>query len=965
MQSRLDNGPYRPSLGRLGRLTLAAMVVVTLLLSLATCASASFGIASFDGSVVNQDGSPDTHAGSHPYAISTSIDFDTVTESFGKQVTEESVKDVKVELPPGYVGNPAAIPRCREDELVGIGVEAGCPPDTQVGISILNTGGFLSGTWNLGVYNMVPPAGVPAEFGMNVGGVLVHLIARVRTGGDYGLTVEASNLNQTLVIDGTTMTFWGVPMDPSHDFQRCAILALANEAGQPECATPTSVSIRPQAFLTTPTSCAGPQTFTVHADSWTHPGAFQTSSFVTHDNGTPPKPVGQDGCEALNFEPVVKISPDTAQADTPAGLTVDVKMPNEGLTSPTGRASAEIENTKVALPQGVAVNPGQAAGLTSCPAGQDGLGADGPPECPLSSQVGIAQITTPLLEDKMEGGVYVLPSNPPDLKLLVAAAADGVNVKLVGDVRLNRETGQLTTTFDQTPPLPFSDLKISFSGGAQAALVTPPTCGVYETTSDFTPWSAPGGADAFPTDIFAISSGPGGSACASSLPFAPTLIAGSTSDQAGGYTGFSMLLQRGDGEQRVSSLRFVTPQGLLGRIDSVPLCADQQAAAGTCPAQSQIGHTVVESGPGPYPLVVPQPGAASAPIYLTGPYKGAPYGLAIVVPVVVGPFDLGTVVVRASIAVDPVTSRLAITTDPLPSILDGVPTDLRTIDAVIDRAAFMFNPTNCAPMSFGGTATSSEGASARLSSRFQVGSCQSLKFKPGFRAWTSARTSRKDGASLRVRLTYPAAQMGTQVNIKSVKVELPRALPSRLTTLNHACPASVFNHNPSECPSQSRVGFAKALTPVLPSPLQGPAYFVSHGGQKFPELIAVIQGDGVTIDLAGETFISRAGITSSTFKQVPDVPVSSFELTLPQGQYSALATNGKLCKPARTIVQRKRVTVRVHGHKRTLMRTIRQRIPGSLTMPTVFTAQNGEVLHQDTKVEVVGCSMAKHKRHKA
>jgi hypothetical protein len=399
------------------------------------------------------------------------------------------------------------------------------------------------------------------------------------------------------------------------------------------------------------------------------------------------------------------------------------------------------------------------------------------------------------------------------------------------------------------------------------------------------------------------------------------------------------LLQRGDGQQRISTLSFKTPEGLLGMISKVPLCGEPAAAQGACSSASQIGHTVVAAGPGPYPLVIPEPGQPAAPIYLTGGYKGAPYGLSIAVPVIAGPFNLGTVVVRAAIGVDPHTAQLTVTTDPLPSILDGIPTDLRTVNAVIDRPGFMFNPTDCSPVSFSGSATSTEGTVAAISSHFQVGSCRSLAFKPNFKVSTSGRTSRKSGASLDAKILYPTGSLGanqasSQSNIASVKVDLPRQLPSRLTTLQKACTSAQFDANPAGCPKASLVGHATALTPVLPVALSGPAYFVSRGGEAFPQLIVVLQGYGVTVDLVGDTFISKAGITSSTFRQVPDVPITSFDLSLPEGPFSALAANlpakakGSFCGQ-------------------------------TLTMPTAFTAHNGAVIHQSTPINVTGCPKAK------
>jgi hypothetical protein len=532
----------------------------------------------------------------------------------------------------------------------------------------------------------------------------------------------------------------------------------------------------------------------------------------------------------------------------------------------------------------------------------------------------------------------VLQSNPPHLQLLVAASADDVNLKLIGDVDLNSSTGQITTTFSGTPELPFTHFRLVFSGGPQAALTTPPSCGVYATTSDFTPWSAPATPDFLAAGAFDLGAGPGGLACQSPLPFAPVMTAGATTDQAGGYTDFSLLLSRGDGQQRVEGLQFKTPKGLLGTLSNVPLCPEPQAAAGTCSAASQIGYTVVGAGAGPAPLYVPQAGQAPAAIYLTGPYRGAPFGLSIVVPVIAGPFNLGTVVVRAAISVDPTTAQLTISTDALPQVLGGIPTDLRQINAVIDRPSFMFNPTSCAPMEFSGIASSAEGATAAISSHYQVGSCQALQFKPDFTVSTSGKTSKASGASLDVKVIYPTTPLGanqasSQANIASVKVDLPKQLPSRLTTLQKACIAAQFEANPAGCPAASIVGHAKAITPVLPVPVEGPVYFVSHGGEAFPSLVVVLQGDGVRVNLTASTFISRAGITSSTFKSIPDVPISSFELYLPEGKYSALAANGDLCT-------------------------------AKLAMPTAFTGQNGATIHESTKITTTGCPKAKKAKTK-
>ena len=898
--------------------------------------SAPFGIAA--GSTATALSTP--QAGAHS-DLTTTLAFNT--DSLDQ--ISGAVKESGLELPPGFVIDVADTPKCPvgvfSEQQPGFNdVSAVCGIGSQVGTATLqlkfNT---LIAKVLVPLYNLSTNPGEVAKIGFFAGIFGVQGTIAIRPG-DYGgvNTFQTVRLN---VLQGVSITVWGVPAAPVNDPMRgvkCFGIFVIGCQHESPPEPPITVegselgshgyasNVPPTPFFTNMTACSGePEFGRLFADSWEEPA----------DRVSVPTSFGtMEGCPLMEFGPYITAAPDTTHADTPAGFSFDVKMPQEGLESAGGLASADIENTTATLPAGVVINPGQAAGLGVCQFAQDGIEVNGPPACPSNSKVGEVEVESPLIARPLKGPVYLLASNPPEIKLDVAPEdpQDGIYVKFIGTVHLNSATGQLVTTFEKTPQLPFTNLRLSFSGGAQAALATPTGCGTYQTTGLFGPWSGQG--EVLAASSFAVESGPDGSACANPLPFHPELIAGSTTDQAGGFTGFSVLLQRGDGQQRTKSLQFKVPEGLLGEIARVPLCGEPQAAQGGCSSASQIGHTVVEAGPGPYPLVVPQPGKAPAPIYLTGGYKGAPYGLSIVVPLEVGPFTLETQVVRAKIEVDPYTAQLTVTTDPFPSIIDGIPTDLREIDAVIDRPEFMFNPTDCSPMSFGGTVYSLEGASVPISSHFQMGSCRALTFKPNFKVSTSAKTSRADGASLDAHIVYPAGKLGdnqasSQSNIARVKVELPRQLPSRLSTLQKACTAQVFDANPANCPQASVIGHATAITPVLPVPLTGPAYFVSHGGEAFPSLIVVLQGYGTQVDLVGSTFISKAGITSSTFEQVPDVPITSFELVLPEGPYSALTALGNLCTAK------------------------------NLVMPTEFTAHNSEEIHTNTKIAVTGCPKAK------
>ncbi len=432
--------------------------------------------------------------------------------------------------------------------------------------------------------------------------------------------------------------------------------------------------------------------------------------------------------------------------------------------------------------------------------------------------------------------------------------------------------------------------------------------------------------------MFEINSGPNASACpGQNLPFSPTLTGGTINNQAGSFSPLTTTISRPDGQQPLAGIQIHMPPGLSGSLTGVPLCPEPQADEGTCPPESLIGETTVSVGVGGEPFSV-----KGGKIYLTGPYHGSPFGLSIVNPAKAGPYDLekntacDCVLVRARIDIDPHTAALTVTTDEtgpykIPTILDGIPLQIQHINVLINRPAFTFNPTNCQPLAITATLTSTESTSVSATVPFQATNCATLRFAPKFQVSTSGQTSKANGASLTVKLSYPTAPSGVYANIAKVKVDLPKQLPSRLTTLQKACLAAVFEANAANCPAASIVGHAKATVPNIPVPLEGPAYFVSHGNEAFPSLTIVLQGYGITIDLVGSTFIHN-GITSSTFKTIPDNPVNTFELTLPEGKYSALAANSNLCKPKL-----------------------------QLNMPTSFVAQNNTTIHQTTKITITGC----------
>jgi hypothetical protein len=902
-------------------------------------AQVQFGVEDYEMMPEEEGGALDAQAGSHPFQLTTTL---MLNQTIEPNRPPALAKDLKFRLPTGLIGNPVPFPRCTDPQFLSSEDFVNqCPNKTAIGVATVTV--FIPtitrevATVTVPVFNLEPNVGEPARFGFDALNVPVFLDTSVRTGEDYGVTVSVDNITQAATFLGSQVTFWGVPGDPRHDNSRgwsCIEDGFFQKFREGTAPCAPLGEQHPPPLLSLPTSCTGAMHTSMEADSWKGEGEFASLE------ASEPLPA-LDGCNQLPFSPSIGVAPDGQEASTPTGLTVNVHVPQEESLNATGLAEADVKDTTVALPAGVVLNPAAADGLEACSEAQIGLSADAQPECPDASKVGTVEIKTPLLPNALTGAAYLAAQDANPFGSLVAlyvVAQDpvsGVLVKLAGEVKPDPVTGQLVSTFKATPQLPFEDFTLHFFGGERAPLGTPSSCGLYTTTTSIAPWS--GGAPVAPSSAFEINTGPHGSPCASPLPFSPSLTAGTTSIQACGFSPFAMTMSRPDGSQNLQAIQLKMPPGLSGLLSGVKLCGEPQADEGLCGPESEIGETIVSVGVGGEPFSV-----RGGKVFITEGYGGAPYGLSIVNPAKAGPYDLeaGTscdcVVVRAKIEVDPITAALTITSDDsgpykIPTILDGIPLQIQHVNVTINRPGFTFNPTNCEPMHITGSLDSTEGATSNLSVPLQVTNCAVLGFKPAFSVSTAGKTSRATGASLHVKLVYPKAPFGSQANIRSVKVDLPKQLPSRLTTLQKACPDSTFNQNPAGCGLESRIGTAKATTPLLPVPLTGPVYFVSHAGLKFPELVVVLSGYGTTIQLHAETFISKAGITSSTFRTIPDAPVGTFELTLPQGKFSALAAPFNLCK-------------------------------STLKMPTDFTAQNGATIRQSTPISVSGCAKKKTKR---
>lgn len=870
--------------------------------ALVPAAQAAFGPETFeDGTCINKTctyasvkANPKeafTQAAGHPPWGGTKF----VMKHSGSNVEGSSVKRIRVDVPPGLAANPQApMPKCPVKAFEHKPSE--CPPQSVVGTIEMEAVAEPLGLLPLAlpslegtVYNLESPPGLPLDFGIAVepAGELItpiHLFleGHVDWSGDYHEYFEINNVPDKAEVK----ILIGVKSPLK------VLMSKLNFNGRAG-----------GSFLTLPSECSNTTTSHLELESW-------SGEIARTDTHTP---VGVGGCDKVPFKPTVTVTPENSASDEPDGATAEVKAPQK--TGPEEINTADIRDVHVTLPEGMTLNPSAAHGLAACTAAQIGIGTTRQVTCPAASKVGTVAIETVLPPGSLAGNVYLgSPSGgpitePPYTIYLDAESTLGVSVRLQGSVTPDPSTGRLRATFANNPQLTFSDIILKFKGGPRAPVANPLACGSASIETLFTPYT--GGPPALSSTPFTTTG------CPSPLPFSLKQSTQSSNADAGAYTSYTFNLNRADGQQYLSRLTTTLPAGLVGAIPSVPLCGEPQAQAGTCASSSEIGKATADVGAGSEPY------SFTGPVYLTGPYGGAPYGLSIPVPAVAGPFDLGSgpcdcVVTRAAIGVDPYTARV-IATSSLPTIVKGVPLRLKSLSVAVTRPNFLFNPTNCAALATDSTLTSTFGATQNVSSPFQAANCAALAFKPSLKASTAAKTTKLGGASLRVNLTQPAHQ----ANIRSVFVQLPVQLPARLTTLQQACPEATFAQNPRICPVGALVGGASVTTPVLPGKLSGPAYLVSHGGLAFPDLDVILEGDGVRVILTGNTNIKK-GITSSTFAAIPDVPVSSFALSLPVGPHSALAAYGSLC--AR-----------------------------KLAMPTTIVAQNGKQIKQNTTISATGC----------
>jgi len=905
----------------LRNLGVAAAASFLVLLVFAIPAQAAYGIHSFKLGFVNPDGSPTTVAGSHPTAIKTTLEFNTVVDpGLGETIPDGNLKDLIIKLPAGFVGSAQAVPACSNEDFLHLNGSGkpSCPDDTAVGVSATKSrGGYFPDP----VYNLQPTPGTVVRLGFIAFNSPVTIEVGVNQKPPYNVSSALVNVSQATGIFKGFVELWGVPAAHEHDPFRGNCLGAVSEAGpnpgEEFLSNGICESSAPEApFLTLSRACQGPLAASYATDSWQLPGTstpgdepdLSDPRWLTGAATIPPT----TDCSELSFGPTIAAQSPTT-AESPSGLDFDLNVNDPGLTEVGKRAGSDIERAVVSLPQGFTTNPSVAGGLGACTIAQyeaEALEFSPSTGCPESAKVGTVEVTSPLIGQTLDGQLYVAKQGANTfgsllaLYMIIRDESLGILVKQPVRVDPDPGTGRLTATVSEIPQLPFSDFHLHFREGQRAPLITPPTCGSYAVQADLFPY-AEGVAPVHDTATLSVSSGAGGGACAMSpgqLPNSPTFTAGTMVPIAGVYSPFVLNLSRSDGSQQLARIDATLPQGLLGKLAGIPYCPEsdiaqaasrggegegaKEIASPSCPAASQVGVVTATAGAGTEPLTV------TGKAYLAGPYKGAPLSLEIVTPAIAGPFDLGVVAVRTALQVDPITTQITAESDPIPTILHGLPLDLRSISIDMNRQDFTLNPTSCEPQQITGSAISTLGNAASLSQYFQASECAKLKFKPTLKLSLKGATRRAGHPALRALLTYPKG--AGYSNIARAQVGLPHSEFLDQGSIGKTCTRPVLLA--AACPAKSVYGTAKAWSPLLEKPLEGNVYLVGGFGYKLPALVADLDGQ-IRVLLVGKIDTDKQKGIRNTFEAAPDAPVSKFELTLKGGpKYGLLENSENLCR---------------------------------------------------------------------
>jgi hypothetical protein len=911
------------------RFALLLGAALTLAALSAPLASASFGLKGLNVGFEEGDGTPATLAGAHPFALATDLEVETRVDPEIGLVPDGMVKDLRIEFPAGMVGNPTAVPQCSSADFARI---VGGAPDcsnasaigvTKVGVAL---GASPPSTFRVALFNLIPPPGAPSKVGFAVLGVPVTGVLGVKPDPPYNIVANFTNTSQAVRFYSSEVLVWGNPASAEHDADRnhCATSSVADTC-------PVVLPEKP--FLTMPRSCEGPLVSRFSADSWQQPGDFV--SYLAQS------PFEIDACSNLGFAPEISSAPTTRQAGSPSGLAFTIDVDDPGLTSPSGIAKSDIKKAVVTLPEGVTVNPSIAEGLATCSeaelAQMTAFSAPGE-GCPQASKVGEVEVETPLLEGKLLRGSIFIASQEQNpfhsllaLYMVIQDPGMGIFARLPGRVDPDPRTGQLTTTFGEPsyelPQIPISHFRFRFREGARAPLATPSHCGSFQTKAVFTPWANPT-APYTTTASFSLDRGAGGGACPGDgpPPFRPGLTAGTLNNAAGSFSPFNVKLTRSDAEQEFTNFSIKLPPGIAAKLAGIPSCSDagiaraasrtgphggaEEIADPSCPAASQVGRTLAGSGVGQVLAYAP------GKIYLAGPYHGAPISFVSITSGVVGPFDIGTVVVRLAVKVNPETGEVFLDStgsDPIPHIIQGIAVHLRDIRAYTDRPQFTFNPTSCKPTSTAATVLGSglDFVSAAddnpfvSTSPFQAADCAALPFEPKLALRLSGGTKRGDFPKLKAFLRMRGFG---EAGVAMAQVTLPRSEFIANAHFNTICTRVQFKAaggNGEACPAGSIYGWARAKTPILADPLEGPV-FLRSSEHQLPDVVASLRGQQINVHLVGHVD-SVKGQLRNTFESVPDAPVEWASFSFKGGKKGLFENSTNLC------LQKNRADVRFSG----------------------------------------------------
>jgi hypothetical protein len=839
-----------------------AIVALVLLLAqgMTGAAEADFGFVpgSTTVQVLDGDGFADPRAGVRPDRLRIGFELSSIDGG-----ADGNVKELRIELPPGVAGSPTAVPLCPRKAFDGTFNGERCPDESQVGEATALLLGLDEVT--APIFNVAPAPGQAIELGF-VAFSKVPIWLRLRPD-DFGITVEQTEISQTLPLLKLQIDLWGVPAD--------------HQDG-------TSLPRRP--FFTTPTRCdVGPLALAFHVRSWQQPDAWISASA---DTGLVPT-----GCDQLPFAPTISFGLDAPVVDVPSGASTTVFLPED--EDPDARANSHIRSLALALPDGVSISPGGVHGRSACSEAAFHHGEEEPAGCPQASRIGSVELSGPLSRDPLAGEVYLGGELPGDrFRLFVVARGAGIEAKLLGSIRADPGTGRLTAELNELPQIPLERMTLRFDGGPRAVLATPLECGPATTKATFVPYS--GTPPVTSSDAVSIGAAAASSSCAAEPPFAPTLEAGTWTRRAGRATAFSTTLRRRDGEQNPGRFDVSLPLGLTAALGSVPLCDGPTAAAGTCPPASRIGSAVAEVGPGPAPAPL------HGDVYLTGPYRGAPFGLSLLFHAAIGPFDFGTLSIRAALRLDPHSGRVSLETDPLPRLVEGIPVRFQTIGLDIDRPGFIRNPTSCRPQAVAATIVSAAGAVASPATPFFLRGCESLRFRPRASMRLSGRSQLRRGGHPGLRIGIKAP--GGSTNLRRAIIGLPEELAFSLAGLRELCPRR--EALAGRCPANSSVGSATALTPLLSERMSGDIHVVQPRDDGLPDLWLSLKGMGVRLELAGETSL-KDGRLSTRFAGLPDIPMSSLQMRFAGGERGVIELERRICDGQR--LRRLQAALRFEG----------------------------------------------------